>query len=86
MSAVSTILMNWSPVAVFRKMPVPTVEATRLTRVRTQRIMTLVMLSSMPLATIAAPKHIAQIISQMVFSIPAIPPVETRSFKASNPV
>ena len=45
-----------------------------------------VMLSSMPLADMAPPKHMAQMISQIVFIIPAIPRVETREFRASLPV
>ena len=63
-----------------------TVEATRLSRVRTQLMTTLMMLSIIPLATMAAPKHMAQMMSHIVFSIPAMPPVETKSLSASEPV
>lgn len=48
--------------------------------------MTCVKLSIIPLATMAAPKHIAHRMSQMVFSIPAMPPVETSSFSEALPV
>ena len=86
MSAASTIEINWSPVVIFKKMPVPTVEPTRLTRLFTQRRMTCVKLSIIPLATMAAPKHIAHRMSQMVFSMPAMPPVDTSSFSEALPV
>ena len=45
-----------------------------------------VMLSIMPLATITAPKHMAQTMSQIVFSMPAIPPVDTSSLSSAEPV
>ena len=86
MFTVSTILINWSPVATFRNKPVLAVEATRPTLLRTQLITTFVILSIMPLATIAAPKHMAHTISQMVFSMPAMPPVDTSSFNSAEPV
>ena len=78
--------MNWSPVVKFRKIPVLTVDETSVKRERTHRIMTLVILDIMPLATMAAPKHIAQIISQMVFNMPFMPPVDTKSLSAADPV
>jgi len=45
-----------------------------------------VRLSSIPLAVMEPPKHMAQMISQIVFIIPAIPRVATKLFKASLPV
>lgn len=57
-----------------------------LARFRMKRINTIVKLSSIPVAVIAPPKHMAQIINQIVFIIPAIPRVATRSFKAALPV
>ncbi len=78
--------MNWSPVVMFRKMPEQTVDDTSVKRERTQRMMTRVMLAIMPLATMAEPKHIAQIISQMVFNMPLMPPVDTKSLRAADPV
>ena len=75
--------INWSPVQTLRKMPVPTVDETSDTLLRTHRTMTRVRLSIMPLATIEAPKHMAQRMSQMVLSMPAIPPVDTSSFSSA---
>jgi hypothetical protein len=49
-------------------------------------MITPVMLSIIRLATIEAPKHIAQSISQMVFSMPAIPLVDTSSLSEALPV
>lgn len=69
----------WSAVVMFRNNPEATVEATMLMRVFARRVNTLVMLSSMPPAVIAPPKHIAQMISQIVFIIPDIPLVAIRS-------
>ena len=40
----------------------------------------------MPLAVMAPPKHMAHIINQMVFIIPAMPRVETKEFNISFPV
>ena len=78
--------MNWSAVQMFKDNPDTTVEATMLVRPRMKCKKIRVMLSSMPLADMAPPKHMAQMISQIVFIIPAIPRVETREFKASLPV
>ena len=86
MSAVRTMDMNWSPVVRLRKRPVLAVVATRPKRWRAKRMMTRVMLSIMPLATITAPKHMAQRMSQIVLSMPDIPPVEIRSLSAGLPV
>ena len=78
--------MNWSPVVILRKMPVPTVDDTRLMRLRMKRMTIFVMLSIIRLATIAAPKHMAQRMSQMVLSMPAIPLVEISSLSEALPV
>ncbi len=86
MSAFNTMEINWSPVVMFRKIPVPTVDETKLNLLCIKRTMTRVILSIIPLATIAAPKHMAQSINHIVFSIPAIPFVEISSFSEENPV
>ena len=78
--------MNWSPVVMLRKRPVLAVDATSPTRLRTQLITTRVILSIIPLATMTAPKHMAQRMSQMVLSIPVMPPVDTNSFSSLYPV
>ena len=78
--------INWSAVQMFKDNPDTTVEATMLVRPRMKCKKIRVMLSSMPLADMAPPKHMAQMISQIVFIIPAIPRVETREFRASLPV
>ena len=78
--------MNWSAVQMFKDNPDTTVEATMLVRPRMKCKKIRVILSSMPLADMAPPKHMAQMISQIVFIIPAIPRVETREFRASLPV
>ena len=76
----------WSAVQILRNRPEATVEATSPTVRFIKRINTEVMLPNIPLAVMAPPKHIAQIISQIVFIIPLIPRVETRSFKSGFPV
>ena len=86
MSAVRMIEMDWSPVARFKNMPVPTVEETSDTRFFTKRRTTLVRLSNMRLATMEPPKHMEHMMSQIVLSIPAIPPVLTNSLRESLPV
>lgn len=78
--------MYWSLVTIFKMKPVPTVAATRPNVLLISRRRRLVRLNNIPLATITPPKHMAQRISHMVFSIPAIPPVDTSSFRASLPV
>lgn len=80
------IEMYWSLVTMFRSIPVQTVDATRPNVLRMKRMTTEVMLWSIPLATITPPKHMAQRMSQMVLSIPAIPPVDTRSLRVALPV
>ena len=86
MSAARTMEMNWSPVERLRKRHVPTVEETRLKQLFAIRMMTWVMLVIIRLATIAEPKNMAQRMSHIVLSIPAIPPVETSSLSEALPV
>ena len=52
----------WSDTIPFRTVPVVTVEATRLVRRLVSGIIILARLRNIPLAFIAAPKHMAQII------------------------
>ena len=86
MLAVSTMLINWSPVVRLSNNPELTVVDTSPVRELMRFISTCVRLSSIPLAIIAAPKLMAQIINHTVLSIPAIPPVDTRSLRAAKPV
>ena len=51
--------MNWSAVQMFKDNPDTTVEATMLVRPRMKCKKIRVMLSSMPLADMAPPKHMA---------------------------
>ena len=78
--------MYWSAVQMFSVRPLTTVEATRLTRRFMKRRKNEVRLSSIPLAVIAPPKHMAQIINQTVFIIPPIPRVATKESSAAFPV
>ena len=59
------MLINWSPVVRLSSKPESTVEPTSEKRVRTQRTITAVKLWIMPLASMAAPKHLAQMMSQL---------------------
>ena len=70
----------------FKKIPDMTVADTIPTRFRMNRMNMEVRLSNIPLAVIAPPKHMAQIISQMVFIMPLIPRVVTRSLSIALPV
>ena len=81
MFPVRIILMYWSAVAIFRKRPEHTVEATTPTVFFINRIKSEVILPNIPLAVIAPPKHIAHKINQTVFIIPDIPRVEIKSDK-----
>ena len=74
MFPVRMMLMYWSAVARLRNIPEPTVDATTLTVFFMNRTNTEVMLPSIPLAVIAPPKHMAQIMSHIVFIIPAMAP------------
>lgn len=76
----------WSAVHVLKKRPAPTVEHTALAGLRTKRTKRLVMLLIMLLADITPPKHIAQIISQMVSIMPRMPLVATRASISAWPV
>lgn len=78
--------MNWSPVVKLRNSPESTVEVTRLVQFRMNDIKALVMLLTMPAATMALPKKTEQRMSQMVLSIPTIPPVDTSWLSDSLPV
>lgn len=75
--------MYWSAVARFRNNPEHTVDATMLAVFFMKRTNREVMLPSMPLAVMAPPKHMAQMMSQMVFIIPAIPRVAISSVNMS---
>ena len=57
-----------------------------LARFFIKRKKTEVIVSNIPLAVMAPPKHIAQIIKQTVFIIPAMPRVETNELSVSMPV
>ena len=76
----------WSADTMFRNTPVKAVVATNETTPRTRRSNAFMIVSNIPVAVIAAPNSMAQIISQMVSSIPAIPRVATRSFNSGTPV
>jgi hypothetical protein len=78
--------MYWSAVTIFKNKPEHTVDATMPTLRFIKRRNTDVRLSSIPLAVMEPPKHMAQMISQIVFIMPAIPRVATKLFKASLPV
>ena len=78
--------MYWSAVTIFKNKPEHTVDATMPTLRFIKRRNTDVRLSSIPLAVMEPPKHMAQMISQIVFIMPAIPRVATKLFNASLPV
>ena len=82
MFPVRMMLMYWSAVARLRNIPEPTVDATTLTVFFMNRTNTEVMLPSIPLAVIAPPKHMAQMMSHTVLSMPAMPRVATSSSAA----
>lgn len=69
--------MNWSPVVKLRNSPEKTVDVTRLVRFLINDIKALVMLLTIPAATMALPKKTEHRMSQMVLSMPTMPPVET---------
>ena len=68
-----------------RNKPDATVEDTMLTRFLTNLVNTLVMLSNIPPAVMAPPKHMAQIINQMVSIMPDMPRVAINSLICSFP-
>ena len=71
MFPVRMMLMYWSAVARLRNIPEPTVDATTLTVFFMNRTNTEVMLPSIPLAVIAPPKHMAQIMSHITVTLQA---------------
>ena len=79
------MLRNWSPITRLSKTPDVTVLQTSDTVLWMLFRSMWVMAWSMPLATIHEPKHMAQRMSQMVLSMPAIPRVATRSLMLAMP-
>ena len=69
----------WSLRQMLQNTPIKTVEVTKLKQRRMNFMMSFVMLAIMPLPTMTPPKHMAQIISQMVFIMPPMPRVATSS-------
>ena len=69
-----------------RNSPDATVDVTSPTVRFIKRRNTEVMLPNIPLAAIAPPKHMAQMISQIVFIMPYMPRVATRLFSSGFPV
>ena len=80
------MLKYWSHMIRLRKMPTNAVLPTIVIGRFGQRSMLYTILSSIFDDDIAAPKIIAQTISQTVLVIPAIPLVETSEFRVSLPV
>lgn len=78
--------MYWSPVVRLKNIPEHTVEPTTLTVRCAIRKNNCEMAVSIPLPYITPPKHIAQIINQMVSIIPPIPLVATKSLSWAFPV
>ena len=76
----------WSETTAFINTPVATVELTIDTLAFANLTIALPMVSSIPLAFIAAPKHIAAMIRKMVFIIPSIPLDATRVSTSGLPV
>ena len=66
--------------------PVTTWDVTSEKRPRTMRRSTRVMPSTIPPACMQAPKHMAQRMSHMVLSMPAMPRVETRLLSKGSEV
>ena len=80
------IEIYWSAVQRLKKMPAPTVEATAEKARRTKRRKTEVSAPSIPLPVITPPKHMAQMMSHTVLSMPAMPRVATSSSSCGLPV
>ena len=80
------IEMYWSAVQRLKKMPAPTVEATAEKARCTKRRKSSVSERSMPLPVITPPKHMAQMMSHTVLSMPAMPRVATSSSSCGEPV
>ena len=83
---VRMIDMYWSPVVRLKKIPEHTVEPTTPTVRLATRIKSCEIAVSIPLPYITPPKHIAHMISHMVFIIPPIPFVVTKSLSRALPV
>ena len=76
----------WSPVQAFSISPVPTVAETMLWE-RLRRLVTeCVIVETIPVPIITPPNIIAHSISNMVESIPFMPPVDTSESSSSWPV
>ena len=75
---------NWSPMMRLSNTPETTVEQTKERVLQMPRSSAWVMLLSMPLATMHEPKHMAQRMSQIVSSMPAIPRVATSWLMATS--
>ena len=80
------MLMYWSAVVILRNRPERAVEETIENVDFIMFANIFVMLLSMPLAVIAPPKHMAQRISHIVFIMPCIPLVATKSLTSWFPV
>ena len=80
------ILRYWSALTMFRKMPVKAVPATMDAVPFTIRIMACMMLSTIRVAVMAAPKIVAHRISQIVPNMPDMPRVATNSSSSGAPV
>ena len=80
------IEIYWSAVQRLKKIPDPSVEATAEKVRRTNFRKTAVSEPSMPLPVITPPKHMAQMMSHTVLSMPAMPRVATSSSSCGLPV
>ena len=86
MLEVRMIERNWSETIPFNAVPVTTVVPTREVLPFARGRMSLDRESSIPLAFMHPPKHMAQMIRYTVFSIPSIPLEETRESTSGFPV
>ena len=80
------IEIYWSPVVRLKNIPEHTLEATTLTVRRAIRMKSCEIAVSIPLPYITPPKHMAQMMSQIVPIMPPIPLVVTKLFNNSLPV
>lgn len=85
MLPVKMMEMYWSAVVRLRNKPEATVEETILTQLLANRVNKDVILSSIPPAVMAPPKHMAQMMSQIVSSIPDMPRVAINSLISALP-
>ena len=74
------MLKYWSEAVILKNTQVPAVVAIKLPVLSAYLMIGSATLLSSPVASIAPPNTIAQIISQIVLSIPAIPLVESKLF------